>query len=155
MGQDAPAEARALRARRYTARLWQRQRFGEPSATLGIVATHVPDVSQRHGDRQTRLGVALLDRPQECCPKIVLFLNQVGRVPRVVHAWRLHIGGKLETPGQMPVADRHDLARFIQAFQRVLTDRLEKVETQPLWTLVFNSHKRLVEQLLEQLQHPI
>src|SRR5260221_10170038 len=44
------------------------------------------------------------------------------------------------------------LFRSFEAFQCVLTDRLEKVETQPFGTLVFNSHKRLVEQLLEQLQ---
>src|SRR5216684_963043 len=59
------------------------------------------------------------------------------------------------TRRQMPFAHRHDLARFIEAFPRVLTDRLEKVETQPLWTLVFNSNERFVEQLLEELQHPI
>ena len=140
---------------RCAARFRQRQQFCEPSATLGIVATHIPDVSQRHRDTKTRLGVALPDRPQECCPQIVLFSNHVLRVPRVMHAWRLHISGKQQTPGQMPFANRRDLARLFEAFPRVLTDRLEKVETQPLWTLVFNSHKRLVEQLLEQLQHPI
>src|SRR6266567_7161323 len=120
----------------------QRQQFGEPRATLRIVAAHIPDVRQRHRDTQTRVRVSLLDRPQECRPQIVLFLNHVLRVPWMVHTWRLHIRGKLETPGLMPFADRHDLARLIEAFPRVLTNRLEKVEAQPLWTLVLDNYER-------------
>src|SRR5437879_12781007 len=55
----------------------------------------------------------------------------------------------------MPFANRRDLARLFEAFPRVLTDRFEKVETQSLGALIFDRHERFVEQLLEQLQHPI
>ena len=76
-------------------------------------------------------------------------------MPRVVHAWRLHVRGELQTPGQMLFARRQDLSRLLEALPGVLADRLEKVETEPLRTLVFHHHERLVEQLFEQLQHLI
>ena len=114
---------------RRAGRLRQCQQLRQASAPLGIVAAHVPEVSQYYGHPQARFGITFLDRPEERCPQVVVFLNRVSRVPRVVHAWRLHIRRQLETPRQMPIADRRAFTCFFESLQRVLTDRLQKAKT--------------------------
>jgi hypothetical protein len=37
----------------------------------------------------------------------------------------------------------------------ILADRLEEMETEPFWSLVFHDHQRFVEQLLEQLKYVV